>query len=89
MAAETTLAALRRKANLTQLEMADVFEMSQAGISRWETLSRIPMEDLPRIHAYFVDVLGADAMEGIDPLDLIRPWEKVVARNARRARRAS
>lgn len=78
------MAALRRKAKMTQLDMAKALRRSQAEISRWETLDRFPFHMLDEIYLVFEENLPADVLKGISSDDLTLPWEEVVRRNARR-----
>lgn len=89
MAVESTLAALRRRLNLTQEEFAVKVGRSQTEVSRWENLRRVPYDLLPTILAEFNRLLPIDVMEGITTLDLLKPWSEIVARRAVKEERRS
>lgn len=81
MKTETTMSVLRRKAGLSQADIAEKLGMSQANVSRFESLDRLPFHVLDQIHAMILTALGPEQMRGIIPADLALPWEDVVIRN--------
>ncbi len=83
MRSETTMSVLRRKANITQQELAKAMGRAQSEVSRWETLDRLPFNILDEIIELLEAELGPLGKFGVNNVnDLMMPWDTVLLRKS-------
>lgn len=77
----TTLHHLRKRADLTQTELAARINKQQPEISMYENaVNWIPEETCDLLFKVLQDELGKEKMPAIEPVDLNRSWDEVYYR---------
>lgn len=79
---QLTLEALRKRAGLTQMELALAVEVSQTSISHWEQELPIPPTKAAAVLAVLRSKDRSAVPTGIKPTDLSRPWDDVLIEKA-------